>query len=487
MKFNYQMGTKEVSNMCQSSPFFTKMIHSQLDEHSLQNEAKRMPHKDEQNNKLSAPNVYKPKIPLLYREQHMDEQGGVIVLSAANISLHIPPGALLERTLISIEVKSAGTGPSSGLDQSTCLTPVVSCKPDGQQFHKSVELILPHCAEFNDIGLHKATVRFDRGNVSVATEPDCVTEYAQCVLKERFCHIYTTHFSEVEVGISKCVKKRMRFVPFIGGNHILTVKVWLINDLPSEYIILLHEHEEIKFAPLNRYGTFTLDVQDQCSLKVTTSYNSSLVPSKEVLKSFDNHSLFNNIRTSSEFEIGRKSDVLPANAITLSFFKVPVLVFRKLINDGDMAAGRSDETGTLQKMGLDFPSSELLEEMNRTDAELLKEIDELHKELKKERHRYKEFLYEKDKRYQELLKENRTQSEELKEERHRFKELKEKLRFHKGVFQTKDIGYDELLKKVDKQYQELKEERHRCEELKEKLRFYEGARRDRNEGTCQIQ
>ncbi|KAJ8050417.1 Netrin receptor UNC5D [Holothuria leucospilota] len=324
------------------SPLYDKQQHGKTIRPECTPESVK---KEEDNYVLRVPKMTKGRAGSIYKHQYIDEKGGVIVIKAAEISLHIPPGALRERTFISIEVKSVANCDINGLETSPSLTPIVSCKPDGLIFEKTVELILPHCAEFDDIRLHKATAGFVEGHIKVSTDSTNRQDEVRCVLKERYCHVYTTHFSDVVVGISNCVKKRMLVVPFSGGSTKLYVKVWIINDLPSEYTILLQEQMELNFVPFNQTGKFILENHGKCSLKVQSCVDDKKLT--EVSKDIDIKQLFRNVRSAHDFEIEKTVTNASQKFVTVSFLKEPVFCLQKEIQDGDVV-------GSIQKENCAF-------------------------------------------------------------------------------------------------------------------------------------
>lgn len=96
----------------------------------------------------------------IYKEQYVDKHGGVLIVPEANISLHVPPGAVRNGVILSITVLRDSNSFLSGTGVQSKVTPQVICEPDGITFLTPVELILPHCAVVDKPEVQKVTVYF---------------------------------------------------------------------------------------------------------------------------------------------------------------------------------------------------------------------------------------------------------------------------------------------------------------------------------------
>lgn len=111
----------------------------------------------------------------LQEEQYFDCKGGVLVIPEAEVSLSIPPGAITNGCIISVTVVSTNLLGPPGQEVLPRLTPLVICEPDGLEFQKPAELIIPHCGIIDHPKDHFVHVEFGKceGYFSKGNVPSC--------------------------------------------------------------------------------------------------------------------------------------------------------------------------------------------------------------------------------------------------------------------------------------------------------------------------
>lgn len=200
----------------------------------------------------------------------------MVILEPAQVSLHIPAGALSRRTLLSIEVKDGNDLDIDGFHLPLNLTPMISCKPPGLVFLKAVELSLPHSAVFDDANLHKSVVYFNGYSLNDLRGMGDKRPVTECfkIFKEHFCHVYTNVFADIKVSVSEAIKRRVGVEAYIREDQkYFVIEVWLVNDVPSEYVILKHLKEKERSIPFNTTGKFIFDYHLPYSVEVQPSFN----------------------------------------------------------------------------------------------------------------------------------------------------------------------------------------------------------------------
>ncbi|KAJ8018978.1 hypothetical protein HOLleu_42709 [Holothuria leucospilota] len=86
--------------------------------------------------------------PVLRKTEDVDEEGKVITLEKAGVTLDIPPGAVSRKTTVTMQVITCAD--NGDLTTATSVSPRIIFQPDQLQFQTPVKMTLPHCAIIND-------------------------------------------------------------------------------------------------------------------------------------------------------------------------------------------------------------------------------------------------------------------------------------------------------------------------------------------------
>ncbi|KAK3597872.1 hypothetical protein CHS0354_029453 [Potamilus streckersoni] len=188
----------------------------------------------------------------LFVHKRMDSRGGSLELSG--VSLEVPPGALLDPTLVSLGIVWNENYQPNLSKNEALLSPVVVCKPHGLKLKKSAKLTFPHCAvdissTWNPRVLKRESTTKDSNewkNISLDDyEERQVATDKMTLLVKKF--MFFTCVGESRAG--KVASKAVKFVAFSPGlqrGRIFKCRVYCINDYIEFQNLKSFEREEMQ-------------------------------------------------------------------------------------------------------------------------------------------------------------------------------------------------------------------------------------------------
>lgn len=89
------------------------------------------------------------------------KDGGLVEIKGTNVSLHVPPGALLEDREINLQIITGNLDTGDDVTFASNSAAIVELTPDNFEFQTAVVLRLPHCLTF--------TKNFTKDSVEILT------------------------------------------------------------------------------------------------------------------------------------------------------------------------------------------------------------------------------------------------------------------------------------------------------------------------------
>ncbi|XP_072026038.1 uncharacterized protein [Amphiura filiformis] len=194
---------------------------------------------------------------------YFDDRGGFLEMEALNVSLFVPPGAIQagERTEVYIYIKTDGSTPSPKDSSTVLVAPVVQCGPPGLQFHESVVLTFPHCAEdetnwkFQPLTCQSDDQHKAKGEWKGMTTDDAIfmVDNGRTVLLVNHFTFYTLGGEQKEDG--SVAKKKMRVGAFGSSfsagqdSYRLRVRAW--DDTKASHDQVLKKEERLSGQQLD--------------------------------------------------------------------------------------------------------------------------------------------------------------------------------------------------------------------------------------------
>ncbi|XP_071849587.1 uncharacterized protein [Apostichopus japonicus] len=217
----------------------------------------------------------------LYKEQYFDQHGGEMVI--AGVILRVPAGALHTGRIVSLWVSTdpAVKGPIS--NKSSRLTPFVKFGPESLTLHKTVTLMIPHCAitTTNQMGIdvYSGVLQTDK-TVKWSLEK----KHLSCSMNSQHFVVEAEKPCLIGLHVPNIPKmwKHVCLLPIVNrvsksGDQV-TINLWFHNDDTLEHESLINEeiyqqkgskiHDPVSFQLKSRKSTihvYTNSSTPQCN------------------------------------------------------------------------------------------------------------------------------------------------------------------------------------------------------------------------------
>ncbi|KAJ8023723.1 Netrin receptor UNC5B-a [Holothuria leucospilota] len=261
----------------------------------------------------------------LYTEHSIGREGGTIHL--ANVSLTVPPDALLESQVIALSVMNESPFPLDREVDTARMTPLIKLEPLGLKFKKSLQLNIPHSALISEPENHDVIIYSGQITKNDEDSSDSIrwTEARSIPrqLKEKSVTVdiqCLTYLSASLVSQTSAPSLYIvRAVPFVDGvrntDDDIILTICFCSDNDAEYNMLLLDYNTK--LPLEQYSTIQLcrhperDEDDAGFLSVNvTSQNNTYVPdADQAVKQFSISHLCTASRVSHQLRLQKNKEI----------------------------------------------------------------------------------------------------------------------------------------------------------------------------------
>ncbi|XP_071842929.1 uncharacterized protein [Apostichopus japonicus] len=184
------------------------------------------------------------------------KDGGRIEIKGTDVSLLVPPGALLEDCEIHIQIISGNLDTGDDVTFASNSAVIVELTPDNFEFQTAVELHLPHCLQLKEKFTNESMEVFASHHHPKAPphwERDTEVKFE---LQEESCKLYLKKFCWVTFRINNEIVEAKRLKIFTFGSKVIdtdnesTVNVGYFADVPGNEDIFIDENITVgQFKP----------------------------------------------------------------------------------------------------------------------------------------------------------------------------------------------------------------------------------------------